>query len=180
MDTAVAFRFVRSGEARVFAWVAAEEATCWPRTTGRSGPAVPPLLPEPAKWQVTHERGRASKPHRYDQLGRGVFEATLMPAAKASNVDVVLYHTSFGGGPGARMMGDVHGRARRQAESLGRVQSESGTPLVVAIRPATTGDAFELSSEFQEACWRQGLALPEHCSRGTGALKRHQMAPRQA
>jgi len=58
----------------------------------------------------------------------------------------------------------------RQAETLGRIQRETGKPLVVAIRPAVTGDAFDQSSEFQELCWRQGLATFPSIARAGIAL----------
>lgn len=176
VDTAVAFRFVKklAGPRVVVVGGGGGASVLAADDLDAAGLEVPPLLPETQAElaKVTHEAGTSIRnPIDTTSLwDDDVFEATLMPAATASNVDVVLYHTSFGGGPGSRMMGDVHGRARRQAESLGKIQSESGKPLVVAIRPATTGDAFELSLEFQEACWRQGLATFPSIARAGQAL----------
>ena len=58
----------------------------------------------------------------------------------------------------------------KQAETLGRIQKETGKPIVVAIRPATTGDAFEMSADFQEQCWRNGLATFPSIARAGNAI----------
>jgi hypothetical protein len=58
----------------------------------------------------------------------------------------------------------------RQADALGRLQDESGKPIVVAIRAAVTADAFEHSAEFQELCWKRGLATFPSIARAGHAL----------
>ena len=41
---------------------------------------------------------------------------------------------------------------------------------MVAIRPATTSDAFENSADFQELCWKAGLATFPSIARAGQAL----------
>jgi acyl-CoA synthetase (NDP forming) len=137
------------------------------------GLQVPTLLPETqeALSKVTQEMGTSVRNpidtmSLWEEQG---FEATLTPCAAAPNIDVLLYHTSFGGGPGRRG-GDARSTMARQAEALARVQSQGGKPIVVAIRPATTGEGFEQSSEFQENCWRAGIAVYPSIARAAQAL----------
>jgi acyl-CoA synthetase (NDP forming) len=99
----------------------------------------------------------------------GAFDATMRPLAEASNIDAVLFHTSFGMGPSSRMNAD-RGRAARQAESLAQLQDEAGKPIVVAIRPSLTADTFEMAMEFQEMCWENGLATYPGIERAARAL----------
>jgi acyl-CoA synthetase (NDP forming) len=138
-----------------------------------AGLALPQLLPETqeALAKVTHEAGTSIRnpidtTSVWEEEG---FEATFRPVAEAPNVDVILYHTGFGTGPMARV-GDVRTRMARQAETLGRVQQESGKPVVVAIRPATNVKGFQQSLDFQELCWRAGLATYPSIARAGVAL----------
>src|SRR6185369_8331545 len=115
-----------------------------------AGLKVPALLPETqqALAKVTQEAGTSIR-NPIDTMSMwddATFEGTLMPCATAPNADVVLFHTSFGGGPGARYQ-DIRPRMARQVESIRKVADESGTPIVVALRPATEAAAFEHSSE---------------------------------
>jgi len=175
VDAAVTFRFVKSlagpnvavvgggGGASV---LAADDLDA-------AGLRVPVLLPETqeALSKVTQEMGTSVR-NPIDTMSLWEdegFEATLMPCAQASNIDVILYHTSFGGGPGGRFT-DVRSRLSRQAESLARVQEQGGKPVVVAIRPATTGESFEHSIEFQDLCWRAGLAVYPSIARAAQGL----------
>ena len=137
------------------------------------GLQVPWLLPETqeALSKVTQEMGTSVR-NPIDTMSlweEEGFEATLAPCAAASNIDVILYHTSFGGGPGRRG-GDARSTMAKQAAAMAKVQSESGKPIVVAIRPATTDEGFEQSSEFQENCWRAGLAVYPSIARAAHAL----------
>ena len=138
-----------------------------------AGLSLPPLLPETQEQlaKVTHEAGTSIRnPIDTTSLwDDAAFEATLRPCAEAPNADVVLYHTSFGGGPVARQT-DARGRMVRQAEIIARLQRETGTPFAVCIRPATTTDAFDLSVQFQEICWRAGLATYPSVARAGNAL----------
>ena len=141
-----------------------------------AGLKVPALLPETQEQiaKVTADVGTSIR-NPIDTMSlreeKG-FESTLMPAATAPNIDVLLYHTSFDGfGPASR------GRSMRdnlglQADGLRKVQEESGKPVVVAIRPATTVDGFQQSLEFQELCWRNGLAVYPSIARAAIGLSR--------
>lgn len=100
------------------------------------------------------------------------FEATLMACAKAPNIDVVLFHTGFGGGPMGRWGGDMRGRMERQAEALRRVREESGKPLVVVVRPSTGDEGFGHANEFIEHCWKAGLPTYLSVERAAQALAR--------
>ncbi len=175
VDTAVAFRFVKrlEGPRVVVVGGGGGASVLAADDLDAAGLELPPLLPETQEElaRVTHEAGTSIRnpidtTSMWEDAG---FEATLRPAAMASNVDVLLYHTSFGSGPSQRF-GDVRGRMHRHAETLGRVQDDSGTPVVVAIRPATTGEGFEHSIEFQELCWKNGLATFPSIARAGQAL----------
>ncbi len=178
VDVAVTFRFVKrlSGPNVVVVGGGGGASVLAADDLAAAGLQVPPLLPETkeALAKVTHEAGTSIRnPIDTTSLweDRG-FEATLMPCAQASNIDVILYHTSFGGGGPAQRYADIRPRMQRQVESLRKVQEDGGKPVVVAIRPATTADAFEQSAEFQEACWRNGLATYPSIDRAGRALAR--------
>ncbi len=175
VDTAVAFRFVKklAGPRVVVVGGGGGASVLAADDLDAAGLELPALLPETQEelGKVTHEAGTSIRnPIDTTSLwDDAAFEATLLPCAKAPNIDVILYHTSFGGGPVARQTGQRE-RMMRQAETLGRIQRESGKPLVVAIRPAVTGDAFDLSSDFQELCWKQGIATFPSIARAAQAL----------
>jgi len=175
VDVAVAFQFVKQlrGPRVVVVGGGGGASVLAADDLNAAGLELPALLPETQEVlaKVTHEAGTSIRnPIDTTSLWEdAAFEATLMPCATAPNVDVVLYHTSFGGGPMGRFA-DIRTRMVRQAETLGRIQSQSGKPLVVAIRPATTGEAFEHSADFQELCWKQGLATFPSIARAGQAL----------
>lgn len=175
VDAAVTFRYVKSlrgpnigvvgggGGASVLA--ADDLDAC--------GLKVPALLPETqeALAKVTAEAGTSIR-NPVDTMSmwqEGAFEATIRPLAEASNIDAVLFHTSFGMGMASRM-GNERGRGIHQVETLATIQEESRTPIVVAIRPSLTADTFEMATEFQELCWQAGLATYPSIERAAGAL----------
>jgi len=138
-----------------------------------AGMRVPALLPETqaALAKVTAEAGTSIRnpidtTSMWDAEG---FEATMMPCATASNIDAVLYHTSFGGGMGSRGS-DQREQAAKQAESLAAVQEKSGKPVVVVIRPSLTPDSLAQSVDFEDRCWRNGLATYPSMARAAQAL----------
>lgn len=138
------------------------------------GLEVPPLLPETqeALAKVTRDAGTSIR-NPIDTTSmweEGGFEATLMPCATAPNIDAVLYHTSFGGGGPSARMRDGRSRFPQQVDSLRRIQEQTGTPIVVAIRPPTTAEGFEQGDEFQELCWRAGLATYPSIARAARGL----------
>ena len=59
-----------------------------------------------------------------------------------------------------------------QANVLGRLQKETGTPIVVAVRESTTEDGFEYAQLFVEQCWRHGLATFPSIARAANGLAR--------
>lgn len=137
------------------------------------GLKVPPLLPETqeALAKVTNEAGTSIRNpvdtmSMWDEKG---FDATMRPLADAPNIDAILYHTSFGSGPSGRAFGQ-RARSQMQAASLARLQDEAGKPVVVAIRTPTEPGAFELSAEFQETCWRAGIATYPSIARAGWSL----------
>jgi acyl-CoA synthetase (NDP forming) len=175
VDAAVTFRFVKrlSGRRVVVVGGGGGASVLAADDLDAAGLQLPPLLPETQAElaKITHEAGTSIRnpidtTSMWEDKG---FEATLMPCAMASNVDVVLYHTSFGGGP-MRRMENVRQRMERQVESLHKVQEESGKPLVVAVRAPLSDDAFEHTMEFQELCWKAGLATYPSIARAGHAL----------
>ena len=176
VDMAVTFQFVKrlSGPNVVVVGGGGGASVRAADDLAAAGLNLPPLLPETqeALAKVTHEAGTSIRnpidtTSLWEDQG---FEATLMPCATAANIDLLLYHTSFGGGgPGVRLVG-MRDRLRRQAETLAHIQQESGKPVVVCIRPSTTADAFEQAADFQELCWRAGLATYPGIARAGVAL----------
>lgn len=137
------------------------------------GLKVPALLPETqeALARVTAEAGTSIRnpidtTSLWEEKG---FESTLMPAAMAPNIDAILYHTSFGSNGSSRVR-NIRDNFIRQADGLKNVQESSGKPVVVAIRPATTTEGFQQSIEFQEYCWRNGLAVYPSVARAASGL----------
>jgi len=175
VDMAVTFRFVKklAGPNVVVVGGGGGASVLAADDLDAAGLKLPPLLPETqdALAKVTHEAGTSIRnpidtTSLWEDQG---FEATLQPCAEAPNIDVLLYHTSFGSGPGSRQIG-IRDRMRRQAETLARIQEQSGKPVVVCIRPSVTADAFDQASEFQELCWRAGLATYPSIARAGIAL----------
>lgn len=177
IDMAVTFRFVKQvrGTNVVVVGGGGGASVLAADDLDAAGLKVPALLPETqeALSKVTHEAGTSIR-NPIDTTSvweeRG-FEGTLRPVAEAANCDVILYHTGFGMGPGARF-GDPRARMALQVEGLSRVQEESGKPVVVAIRPSTTAEGFEQGNELQEQCWRAGLATYPSIARAARALAR--------
>jgi acyl-CoA synthetase (NDP forming) len=175
IDAAVTFRFVKklSGPNVVIIGGGGGASVLAADELDAAGLKVPPLLPETQAEvaKVTREAGTSVRnpidtTSVWEDEG---FEGTLMPCAKARNIDAVLFHTGFGGGPGSRFA-DMRTRMLRQAEGLKRVQEESGKPVVVAIRASTDAAAFGQALEFQETCWRNGLATYPSIARAAGGL----------
>lgn len=137
------------------------------------GLKVPTLLPETQAQlaKVTHEAGTSIRnpidtTSMFEEKG---FDATLMPVAEATNIDVILYHTGFGFGMSSRL-GDQRPRADSQAAGLAKVQEASGKPVVVAIRPSLEPASLEQANYFQEACYRRGIATYPSIARAGAAL----------
>lgn len=163
VDMAVTFRFVKrlTGPNIVVVGGGGGASVLAADDLAAAGLSVPALLPETQAElaRVTHEAGTSIRnpidtTSLWEDQG---FESTLMPAAAASNIDAVLYHTSFGGGMSRQ--GDPRSRLRRQAEGLAKVQADSGKPVIIAIRPSTDAEGFDYTQEFQDLCWRNGLAV---------------------
>jgi acyl-CoA synthetase (NDP forming) len=177
VDAAVAFRFIRRLPGPRVAVVGAGggASVLAADDLAAAGLEVPPLLPETqaALAKVTAEAGTSIRnPIDTTSLWEAEgFEATIRICAEAPNVDAILYHTSFGMGPMARL-GDARKRAAQQAEALAQVQERFGKPVVVAIRPSLTTEGFEQANEFQELCWRGGLATFPSITRAAHALGR--------
>jgi acyl-CoA synthetase (NDP forming) len=175
VDMAVTFRFVKkvNGPNVVVVGGGGGASVLAADDLDAAGLKVPPLLPETqqALAKVTAEAGTSIRNpidtmSMWDDKG---FEATMMPCATAPNIDVVLYHTSFGFGSMARMQ-DPRGRAAKQAESLAGIQERSGKPVVVVIRPSLSPETMAQALEFEEVCWRNGLATYPSMTRAAHAL----------
>jgi acyl-CoA synthetase (NDP forming) len=163
IDVTVAFRFVKrlAGPNIVVVGGGGGASVLAADDLAAAGLSVPPLLPETQAElaRVTHEAGTSIRnpidtTSLWEEKG---FASTLMPAATAPNIDAVLYHTGFGGGMSRR--GDVRSRLRSQAEELAQVQAKSGKPVVIAIRPSSDPEGFDHTQEFEDLCWRNGLAV---------------------
>jgi acyl-CoA synthetase (NDP forming) len=178
VDVAVTFRFVKklAGPNVVVVGGGGGASVLAADDLDASGLKLPPLLAETQGRlaKVTQEAGTSIR-NPIDTMSmwqEGGFEGTLRPVLEAPNVDMVLHHTSFGMGPGARMGGDPRERSQHQAKALGGLQEEYGKPIVVAIRASTTAEGFQLSEDFQEACWRNGIATYPSIARAGNALAR--------
>ena len=177
VDVAVTFRFVKklAGPNVVVVGGGGGASVLAADDLDAAGLKLPAILPETQEQlaKITHEAGTSVR-NPIDTTAmwdEGGFEGTLRPVLEAPNIDIVLHHTSFGGGPMGRF-GDARPRSARQAESLGKLQAEYGKPIVVAIRPSTTADAFDLALDFQEACWKNGIATyPSIARAGIGVAR---------
>lgn len=177
IDMAVTFQFVKrlAGRSVVVVGGGGGASVLAADDLDMAGLKLPTLLPETqaALAKVTREAGTSIR-NPIDTMSMwepGGFEATLRPVLDAPNCDVVLYHTSFGMGPSARMVaGEARDRSKFQAQALARLQEEYGKPIVVAIRPATTSETLDQSNEFQEMCWRNGIATYPSIARAGVAL----------
>lgn len=177
VDMAVTFRFVKKlgGPNVVVVGGGGGASVLAADDLDAAGLKVPALLPETQAElaKVTHEAGTSIRnpidtTSLWEEKG---FDSTLMPCATAPNIDVILYHTGFSGGPMARLGGmAARQRFRHQAESLARVQEQSGKPVVIAIRPSVDEEGFEHGNEFQDICWRNGLAVYPSIARAAHAL----------
>jgi len=177
VDMAVTFRFVKKlgGPNVVVVGGGGGASVLAADDLDAAGLKVPALLPETQAElaKVTHEAGTSIRnpidtTSLWEEKG---FDSTLMPCATAPNIDVILYHTGFSGGPMARLGGmAARQRFRHQAESLARVQEQSGKPVVIAIRPSVDEEGFEHGNEFQDMCWRNGLAVYPSIARAAHAL----------
>lgn len=177
VDVTVTFQFVKrvSGRNVVVVGGGGGASVLAADDLDAAGLLLPPLLPETQERlaKVTQEAGTSVR-NPIDTMSMwqpGGFEGTLRPVLEAANADIVLYHTSFGMGPGMRF-GNDRDRSRDQAAALGGLQKEYGKPIVVAIRPSTTPDAFEKAEEFQEFCWQNGIATYPSIVRAGNALAR--------
>ncbi|MEX2081354.1 MAG: CoA-binding protein, partial [Dehalococcoidia bacterium] len=175
VDMAVTFQFVKSlrGPNVVVVGGGGGASVLAADDLAAAGLNVPPLLPETREQlsRVTDEAGTSIR-NPIDTMSMWSddrFEATLRACATAANGDVVLHHTSFGGGPAGRF-GDMRTRLVSQAEAIRRVQEETGTPIVVAVRPSTTAEAFAHSVDFQDLCWQKGIATYPSIARAAQAL----------
>ncbi len=178
VDMAVTFRFVKElrGPNIVVVGGGGGASVLAADDLDAAGLQLPPLLPETQHElaKVTQEAGTSIR-NPIDSMNMwddAAFEGTLQPCARAANIDAILYHTSFGGGPSFRFRDDPRARIERQVGTLAKIQEESGKPVVIAIRPATTGDAFEHGAHFQQLCGQAGLATYPSIARAGNALAR--------
>ncbi|HET7737147.1 MAG TPA: CoA-binding protein [Tepidiformaceae bacterium] len=176
VDVAVTFRFVKDlrGPNVVVVGGGGGTSVLAADDLDAAGLVLPPLLPETqeALAKVTHEAGTSVRnPVDSSALwDEKAFETTLSACASAPNVDVLLFHTSFGsGGPGSRS-GDPRDRNARQVEGFRRVQEETGKPVVVVIRTPLSVGGFTQSLDFQDMCWRAGIATYPSIDRAARGL----------
>lgn len=177
VDTVVAFRFAAkaAGPNVVVVGAGGGASVLAADDLASAGLQLPQLLPatQDLLRGVTHEAGTSIRnpidtTSVFDDDG---FNATLGACAAAPNVDVILYHTGFGWGPNVRLPG-IRERMAKQVATLGRIQEESGKPVLVAIRPATNEAGWEQSNDFQELAWHAGLATFPSIARAANALAR--------
>lgn len=178
VDVTVTFRFVKrlAGRNVVVVGGGGGASVLAADDLDAAGLYLPPLLAETQERlaKVTQEAGTSIR-NPIDTMSMwqpGGFEGTLRPVLEAPNADAVLYHTSFGMGPGMRFGGNDRDRSRDQAKALGGLQQEYGKPIVVAIRASTTADAFEKAEEFEEFCWQNGIATYPSIARAGVGLAR--------
>jgi acyl-CoA synthetase (NDP forming) len=174
VDIAVTFRFVKGLGGPNLAVVGGGGGTSVLAADDldAAGLKVPPLSPavqqELAK--VTREAGTSIRnpvdtTSLWEERG---FESTLVPLAQADNIDAVLYHTGSGARGGNGSAASV--RMERQVESLRTIQDESGKPIVLALSAANSNADIRWQIEFQERCWRAGLATYPTVARAGKAL----------
>ena len=87
-------------------------------------------------------------------------------------VDAVLFHTGFSYERIGSNALDASQQLAASAATLVRVSERSGKPVVVALRAPTTGWGFEQTLEYQQHCWRAGLATYPSVERAGASLGR--------
>jgi acyl-CoA synthetase (NDP forming) len=97
---------------------------------------------------------------------------TIRIVAEAPNIDVILYHTSWGWGPNRAGMPDLTGAAREQGQRIGEVAAEIGKPVVCVARTPTSDVGMTATLAFQEAAADAGLATFSSVAGASLALAR--------
>ncbi len=100
---------------------------------------------------------------------------TLRIVGEAENIDVVLFHTSFAGGPWRRSATFFGGVTPEQymdaiVEQAVAVRDAIGKPLVLVIRPALDPDGLQRTLAFQERSWRAGFPVFPSIPRAANAV----------
>jgi len=93
-----------------------------------------------------------------------LLQKTLQIIGEAENIDVVMFHTSFNWGNARRTMAmaqniDPGAYMDSMVQQMTAARDNSGTPIVVVLRPPLDMDGMEAASAFQEKCWRAGFPV---------------------
>lgn len=172
VDMAVAFRFLPPPAGRGVAVIAAGGGTSVLAADdiAAAGLLVPPLPP------AIQEEFRAFVPVAGTSVRNPLdvatmfsaenFVTTLRLAAKAENIDVVLFHANLDWG------GDDHmaKRVQQTVANLARAREGSSKPIAVSVKPALTGPRMEHIGALVEACAAEGFAVFPGIDRAARAI----------
>lgn len=104
----------------------------------------------------------------------GSLERTVRTLGEASNIDAVLFHTSFSMGSSRRspMMGDMDPEQFMQTlvTQIVTARTSTGKPLAIVLRPPLDAATMERTSLFQRLCWKAGLPVFGSIPRAANAL----------
>src|SRR3990172_3836656 len=93
-----------------------------------------------------------------------MLQKTLQVIGEAENIDVVMFHTSFNWGNARRNLAmaqniDPAAYMDSMVQQMTQARDNSGTPILVVLRPPLDTDGMEATYTFQEKCWRAGFPV---------------------
>jgi acyl-CoA synthetase (NDP forming) len=93
-----------------------------------------------------------------------LLQRTLQTIGEAENIDVVMFHNGFNWGNARRTMAmaqDIDPGAYMDSmiQQMTAARDNSGTPVLVVLRPALDTASMEAVATFQEKCWRAGFPV---------------------
>lgn len=175
VDAAVTFRYVRAlrGNRVIVVGGGGGAAVLAADDLAAAGLTLPDLedATSEALRRVTREAGTSIRnPVDSTSLWEpGGFEGTIGPCVRDTSADAVVYHTSMDSGPVVRV-DDTRAMLEEQASTLGRLQTESGRPIVVTIKPAITPEGLRATNDMQYLLGRHGIASYPSIERAARAL----------
>lgn len=104
-----------------------------------------------------------------------MLQKTLQVIGEAENIDVIMFHTGFNRGNSRWTMAasqnlDKDAYMDGLIRQMAAARDNSGTPIVVVLRPPGDIEGMESISAFQEKCWRAGFPVFQTIPKAAAAL----------
>jgi acyl-CoA synthetase (NDP forming) len=106
-----------------------------------------------------------------------LLQKTLLIIGEAENIDVVMFHTSFGWGNMRRTLAaaqDIDPAAYMDSmvQQMTAAREASGTPIVIVLRPPLNVEGMEATEAFQTRCVRAGFPVFSSIPKAANAIAR--------